>query len=269
MTRLNSDGSLDNSFLLNKSVGFDNGGWVNSIVLQPDGKILLSGSFTSYNGLNFKSSGASSISYVRLNNDGSLDKNFIYPSISSTFSSSNISLQTDGKILVLGTYVYSIQPFTGVKTYALGVVRLNSDGTKDQSFLLGVGFKSPGSELSDLEVINIQKDGKILVGGKFKSYNDIVTNQIVRLQGSTVLSTNNFDKNDFAIYPNPVKDIININLQGRNTSLEYVIYDMSGKKITSNKLLENKIDVSSLSKGIYILKIKTGEKIFENKFIKQ
>ena len=41
------------------------------------------------------------------------------------------------------------------------------------------------------------------------------------------------------------------------------------RKVISNKLLENKINVSSLSKGVYILKIKTDEKVFENKFIKE
>jgi hypothetical protein len=64
---LNADGSLDTSF--NVGAGFDAA--VYSIVLQADGKILVGGDFTSYNGITQNS-------ITRLNADGSIDTSLIW-----------------------------------------------------------------------------------------------------------------------------------------------------------------------------------------------
>ena len=67
-----------------------------SIVLQPDGKILIGGNFTSYNGLNQNR-------LIRLNSDGSVDNSF---SIGSGFDNavSIISLLPNGKIMATGDF---------------------------------------------------------------------------------------------------------------------------------------------------------------------
>ena len=53
MTRLNSDGTIDKTFI--GGVGHTNnkgeGGWVQDIIVQPDGKILIAGSILLYNGI--------------------------------------------------------------------------------------------------------------------------------------------------------------------------------------------------------------------------
>jgi uncharacterized delta-60 repeat protein len=69
IARLNSDGSLDPTFnsAFSGARGFDY--IVNSIVIQPDGKIICGGQFTSYNGVPRKY-------LARLNPDGSLDESF-------------------------------------------------------------------------------------------------------------------------------------------------------------------------------------------------
>ncbi len=61
--RLNSDGSIDTSF--NIGTGFN--GYVRTIILQPDGKILVSGAFNSYNG-------TTSNRIICLNSDGSIEE---------------------------------------------------------------------------------------------------------------------------------------------------------------------------------------------------
>jgi uncharacterized delta-60 repeat protein len=155
--RLNSDGSRDTSF--NIGTGFDN--WVYSLSLQSDGKILVGGGFTSYQGV-----GANRI--IRLNSNGSRDTSF---NIGTGFDNwvYRLALQSDGKILVGGDFT----SYQGVEANI--IIRLNSDGSRDTSFNIGTGFNNWVYSLS------LQSDGKILVGGGFTSYQGVGANYIIRL----------------------------------------------------------------------------------------
>ncbi|WP_370898361.1 reprolysin-like metallopeptidase [Chryseobacterium gossypii] len=57
---------------------------------------------------------------------------------------------------------------------------------------------------------------------------------------------------DIRLYPNPVKDILNIS---NTASEEYKIFDMGGKLIRSGKLERGSVNVSSLIKGAYMIQI--------------
>ena len=155
--RLNTDGTIDNAFTI--GTGFNNS--VASITLQPDGKILVGGIFTSY-------SGVTSNYIVRLNTDGTIDNAF---TIGTGFNNSvaSITLQPDGKILVGGIFT----SYSGVTSNY--IIRLNSNGTIDNTFNIGTGFDSY------VQSIILQPDGKILVGGNFTSYNGVARNNIIRL----------------------------------------------------------------------------------------
>ncbi|MBJ2173631.1 T9SS type A sorting domain-containing protein [Aureibaculum sp. A20] len=74
-------------------------------------------------------------------------------------------------------------------------------------------------------------------------------------------------KNKILLFPNPTKNHINIKLNDYIID-EVTLYDMSGKKL-KNFSGTNKIDISNISSGIYVLKIKSGNLIFESKIIKQ
>lgn len=165
IVRINMDGTFDNSFTI--GTGFNS--FVVSIALQPDGKILAGGNFTSYNG-------QSRNRIVRLNADGTLDASF---NLGTGFPTtvSVIALQPDGKILAGGHFVeYNGQARNKI-------VRLNVDGTLDTSFTIGTGFDNW------INVITVQPDGKILVGGNFTSYNGQSQNYIARLNADGTLDT--------------------------------------------------------------------------------
>jgi uncharacterized delta-60 repeat protein len=155
--RLNSDGTKDLTF--DNSIGFN--GSVNDISIQSDGKILVGGSFTTYKGLT-----ANSI--IRLNSDGTKDLTFDN-SIGFDNSVLTISIQSDGKILVGGNFLF----YKGLTENS--IIRLNSDGTKDLTFDNSIGFNNGVIALS------IQSDGKILVGGAFNQYKGLTENSIIRL----------------------------------------------------------------------------------------
>ena len=165
IARLNADGSLDTSF--NPGTGVD--GSVLTLVLQPNGKILIGGTFRSYNG-------TTRDIIARLNSDGSLDASFNLGTgpNNSVFS---IALQADGKILIGGAFT----SYNG--TSINRIARLNSDGSLDSAFNPDTGASSI------VETTEIQPDGKILIGGEFTSYNGTSINRIARLNANGSLDS--------------------------------------------------------------------------------
>jgi uncharacterized delta-60 repeat protein len=162
IVRLNTDGSIDNSFVIGD--GFTGDTLVYTVKIQTDGKILVGGQFTSY-------SGVSKNFIVRLNSNGSIDSSFV---IGTGFNNTTLSiaLQPDGKILVGGYFT----TYSGVSSNR--IIRLNTDGSIDSSFSIGTGF------VGTIQTITLQSDGKILVGGSFSSYDGVSNNYIVRLNSN-------------------------------------------------------------------------------------
>ena len=92
IARLNTIGSLDAFFAPYIWPDLE----VHSVALQPDGKVLIGGAFTSYNGtFRFR--------ITRLNTDGSLDVSF-NPLDGANNNVNSIALQPDGKILIGGNF---------------------------------------------------------------------------------------------------------------------------------------------------------------------
>ncbi|HZE56783.1 MAG TPA: Ig-like domain-containing protein [Chthoniobacterales bacterium] len=151
--RLNTDGSRDTTF---NSGGAGADGQVVAVALQPDGKIVIGGNFTKYNG-----EAAANDYIMRLNADGSRDTTFNPGGAGANGQVAAVAIQTDGKI-VIGGYSASYNGNT-VSSY---ITRLNADGTPDATF-------NPGSAGADnfVYTVAIQTDGKILIGGEFTSYN--------------------------------------------------------------------------------------------------
>ena len=101
-------------------------------------------------------------------------------------------------------------------------------------------------------------------------YNDelycalVSRNKVVKISLSD-LSTAEISKNEMVIYPNPVKDFLNINIENNNLKIE--LYSMDGKLILTKENTKQ-VNVSSLSKGTYILKVITADKTFTQKISK-
>ena len=158
--RLNTDGTRDTAFTAGSGINAN----VNTIAVQSDGKILVGGSFTTFNGVTVKY-------IVRLNADGTRDTAFT-TGTGANDSVNTIAVQSDGKILVGGIFI----TFNGVA--ANRIVRLNADGTRDTAFTTDIGT---GPNNSPINTIAVQPDGKILVGGAFTSINNIMRSRIARL----------------------------------------------------------------------------------------
>jgi len=174
LIRLNSDGTEDTTFYANLGMGFNNVETVFNVIIQSNGKILVGGAFTAFNG-------DTRNKLIRLNSDGTEDIAF-YANLGTGFNNTvyNISEQSDEKILVDGAFT----TFNGNTRNRL--IRLNSDGTENAAFYtnLGTGFNS------DIRILTPQSDGKILVGGAFTTLNGNTRNKLIRLNFDGTEDTN-------------------------------------------------------------------------------
>jgi uncharacterized delta-60 repeat protein len=142
------------------------------VAIQPDGKILVGGNFTSYNG-------TARNRIVRLNTDGSLDTTF---GIGTGFNASvwSIVVQPDNKILVGGQFT----SYSG--SSRSGQVRLNSNGSVDSTFANAF----LGGTSNTAYQIALQSDNKVIIGGAFTSVSGQSCGGIVRLTtGGTIDNT--------------------------------------------------------------------------------
>lgn len=168
IVRINGDGSQDFTFKM--GTGFV-GGILRTIQLQTDGKILVAGNFTNYNGTNIRN-------IIRLNSDGGMDLTF-NPGISSDYDINSVYIEDNGKIIIGGGFT----SFNG--TTVNGIARLNADGSLDVTFnQSGSGFSS-----SSIYTISKQSTGKIIISGIFSSYNGTNLSNIVRLNNDGSLDT--------------------------------------------------------------------------------
>jgi uncharacterized delta-60 repeat protein len=156
--------------------GFDPNanGTVRVVVVQPDGKILIGGDFTT---LSPNGGGAVARNHIaRLNPDGTLDTVFDPNANSFVFS---IAVQADGKIFIGGQFT-ALSPNGGGMVTRNGIARVNPDGTLDTAF-------DPNAN-SSVDSIAVQADGKILAGGGFTSIGGQNRNRIARLDATTGLA---------------------------------------------------------------------------------
>ena len=91
---------------------------------------------------------------------------------------------------------------------------------------------------------------------KFFVYNRELTVQEINLlkdQHQAFLLVNNFNQNNLevALYPNPVRDILNVEIENEIKSVE--IYNIHGQKVISSN--QKQINVSDLASGMYLVRI--------------
>jgi uncharacterized delta-60 repeat protein len=186
MGRLNPDGELDTSFDVKpKNAGFGLSGSFNSIALQEDAKIVFGGTFIKINDVDCFYLG-------RLNPDGGLDESFKpYRSIVTT------GLNTQGKV-------------SASKVQKNGLIVIGHNWDKNISWItpqgevlnkeefLQVEYEGALTQLLtdsmiNIRVLDLQDDGKVIVGGVFREHPNVVVKQprssIFRLNTNGSLDT--------------------------------------------------------------------------------
>lgn len=160
VAKLNANGGVDLGF--RGGIGTD--GPVKAMVMQPDGKVVIGGAFTSFDATN-------RTRVARLNANGSLDTTF-GAGVGPDDVVAALALQLDGKILLGGTF----GNVAGIPRNR--VARLDVTGAVDVVFDPGLG---PNDTVTALAV---QLNGKVLIGGNFSSVAGLTRGFIARLSAA-------------------------------------------------------------------------------------
>lgn len=160
-------GDLDLTF--NPDVGGASGADVACTAIQPDGKIVIGGTFDTVGGVTRRN-------VARLQPDGTLDPGFNPDVTVANYGVVNcLAVQVDGKI-VLGGYFSTVG---GVPRQNLA--RVGPDGALDTAF-------NPGAS-GEVTCLVVQPDGKIIVAGGFGTIAGVARSSIARLNVNGTLDT--------------------------------------------------------------------------------
>ena len=147
------------------------------------------------------------------------------------------------------------------------IVKINSLGVFQWQKTLG-GF----SDDTASEIIQNSDGSYTIAGITFSNDGDVSGNHgsadiwLVNLFPE-VLASETFNEKTAVIYPNPVTNILKIQIPG--TIQKIVIFDTTGKKIAEQNSDSNQVDVAGLQRGMYTIRIQTSGKMITQKFIKE
>ncbi|PXY39272.1 hypothetical protein DMB65_18665 [Flavobacterium cheongpyeongense] len=163
---------------------------------------------------------------------------------------SAISLSNDGSIIAIGA------PGKDEKGDESGIVMVYKENSGNW-LKLGIDIKGEAKYDRNGEGVSLSSDGtKLAVGSP---YNDNVTGAnagAIRIFNLLpFLNTDQFVMSNFNLYPNPASEIVNVNLQDNFIIKKINIYNSLGQFIKTDNT--DKINISSLSKGIYYFEIIT------------
>ncbi|MFC3161514.1 S8/S53 family peptidase [Chryseobacterium arachidis] len=160
----------------------------------------------------------------------------------STRGSASISVYNDATLVVNGTSIATPIAAGGVACLIQAFTTMNRDMMRTRLRETASLFPNHTDQMG-FGILNF---------GKF--YNNVLsTSELVK-------------KNSVAIFPNPVKNILNIATDLEVLSLE--VYDNLGRLITKVNH-QKSVKVEDFAKGVYYLKIQTMDKIYYEKFIKE
>ena len=155
------------------------------------------------------------------------------------------------------------------------VNNVNWTATSDQPWLnlssISLTSKSPQQTITgngdakitltaDQNTTGLTRSSNVIISGEGVPFKTVIVSQ------TATLGTNNNALSIITMYPNPTSDFLNIKSDQKISKIE--IYDMSGKLVQTSKMNNEKVSVSKLPKGNYVIKIQTENGVVNSKFIK-
>ncbi|MGV3460140.1 MAG: T9SS type A sorting domain-containing protein [Flavobacterium sp.] len=271
ITRANPNGTLDTSFADNGKLmpvpsvlwGTSNTGSIKTIFAH-DNNIVVLGTCENHPIINQNI-------IFKFNIDGTPNTQFgngtgqIQYSIAN--SENTTLMQPDGKILAAG-YAPGVE--ANQFPVAYHIRRYNLDGTIDATFGTNgnvLDYFSPGNYYNYITAMALH-NGKLIVGGT--RYSPYGIAGLARYD-LPILATEQAEAKEFTVYPNPVKDLINVSPKTKFSSgSTALLLDMNGRVVNTYPLHEDTTTLpvpNGLTSGIYILKITDGTTNSSHKLI--
>jgi uncharacterized delta-60 repeat protein len=249
LIKLNPDLTVDQTF--NVGTGFNQILYSgSSIIEQPDGKIIVTGTFTTYQGISYNR-------IIRLNIDGSIDTTFVVGTGFTNFTQ-EVALDSQNRILVTGIY----GSYNGYSSPR--IIRLLPNGSPDTSFVTGTGFNNTTTG------VLVNSDDSVIVSGYFSGYNGSVIGPGLAklLSDGTIDPTFDVGAGVFPYVPNNANYLLKIPgetsfyLYGYVSVYKGVIVN-NIVKIQQNGDIDNSLDTGLGFNGvtIYLANIIWGDKL--------
>ncbi len=273
VTRLNTDGTIDTEFGENGFFTADMGlghDFTVDLKIHSDGKIFVGGHSWIRN--------TPILQYdfcvLRLNSNGKLDQTYGNNGIASIRHkdggnySRNFAISETGSVYAVSDYIDELSNVRDITIFSF-----DSNGVANNSFgengIVSLDINERQDEVRNVEIL---KDGTLLICGRtFPSYTHsdiILANYFTDIEID--IQENHISKS-VDIYPNPTTDLLKFSENISEDLYNVKVYNSVGSVILEQNLnlpTEN-LDVRSLPKGNYVIKLTNGSEILTNKFIKQ
>ncbi len=237
LVRLNPDGTVDASFP--QGTGFN--ALVLAIHLMDDGRILVGGGFTEFDGQPKQR-------IARLMPDGTLDPTF-NAAASASDQVRGIVEDAQGRFIITGNFLQ-------VNGQPRGrVARLLANGNLDDSFI------TPNGVSNTIQDVLLRPDGKLVIGGYFTAVESFPRRSIARLNTSGSTGLGEQAAPHFIPYPNPSHGPVSIRgtLEG---GIDLRVLDAAGRSVYGTRLQDNgaepvQMDLGGMAPGVYMIQLRT------------
>jgi uncharacterized delta-60 repeat protein len=283
LMRFLQNGKIDSTFGINGTMvsHFKEADVIFSIALRADGKIIAAGStFEKRNQPYLAYSNTAIAQYLP---NGQPDVTFgkkgkaVLSIPDYNTEGKSILIQNDGKFVIAGI---TGKPIFGGSQFI--VTRFLKNGTVDSSFGIDGSTQTRfGSGGGVCKNAILQSDGKILVSGTYypgstpssfalARYN-IDNTTITGNRGKSNFYKNKSTLNNIKLYPNPASNILHIEGLPTNTKTKLTISDFNGnvRMAIAANTATFAWNISRLQKGIYVLRVESGDNVSSTIFIKE
>lgn len=272
LIKYNANGTIDNSFGSNGTVAYNVGNspfGYSSVVLQPDGKIIASGSYSNLSGqLNYLT--------IRYNSNGTIDSTFGTNGTIITPTQGNVNsnfVQSDEKIIVCG----SSSNGSGIN---FSSIKYDSNGTIDSSYGINGIASISLDQYYQINSVYLQPDNKILVAlSQYNPQQNANEFKVKRINADGSIDTDfGVDNGITTSFYNGYNEAFSIGLQSDNkiivagTTNNSINNDFAITRLTNSLLSVDNFNENSLNLILYpnpvtnILNIKTLNELVINEY---
>lgn len=270
IVKIDSNGN----YLMHKTFGGSGTDYANSIKVDSNGNIYTVGYFSNTVDFDPSTTIASSSSLgawdcflLKLDASGNyINHQTIGSSANDQFYSIDVN---DNRILVAGIYGQTIDLDAGANTINVSLLGGSSDIfvlelNNSLSYVNHYLFQSTGT--NNLPWISTNGDEAILAGSFQNTLDLDPTAGVFNVSASnydvflsrftpTLLSNNSFEEQTIFVYPNPFTNKLFIE---NNTYINFEIYSILGTQVNKGVIMNNELNLSTLDKGIYFLRLIEG-----------
>jgi hypothetical protein len=251
-----------------KNLGGTGEDYAKSIQPTSDGGYIVAGLTNSNNGDVIGNHGGNDAWLVKLSASGVVIWQKCLGGISEDSAWSIQTTSDDGFIVVGGTSSINGDVTGNYGSGDAWVVKLDSTGAIIWQKCLG------GTSYDNAKNIQLTSDGGFIFAGSTNSIDGDVTGNhgssdvwVVKLGPD--LSTASFASQELKIFPNPTKNILQLQTANNGSLDKITITDLTGKIILIQTTNTAQINVEPLASGMYILEATSGEAKYSSKFVKE